>query len=109
MLFVGRLLASDHLQDLARTLDFHLLAHAFAAVSRQSVRNLVRHDDRDPRFVLADRQDALIERDLATGQAERVLRFVVDDRELPLVVSAAAGGSQSLANTFHDLFVLGVG
>ena len=38
---------------------------SFAAVTRQRVCDLVRHDDGDSRFAFTDRQDALVKRDFA--------------------------------------------
>src|SRR5574337_1011116 len=71
-------------QDLDRAALGHLLARLLARVFEQRVRDLVAHDLRD--FVVVELeldQDAVEERDLAAGHAERVDLVRPDQVDLP--------------------------
>ena len=62
-----------------------LLCHAFATVTQQGMGNLVTHHDGETIVILGHRNNARIDRDLATGQTERVDLIGLDQAYLPLV------------------------
>src|SRR6266850_1732214 len=78
-----------------------LLAHPFAAVTRDRVRDLVTDDRREPRVVTRDRQDAAVDHDLAAREAKRIDLLVLEDLELPLVVGASGRGGDSSSDARH--------
>src|SRR6266850_6775829 len=84
------------------SLHRELLAHPFAAVTRDRVRDLVTDDRREPRVVTRDRQDAAVDHDLAAREAKRIDLLVLEDLELPLVVGASGRGGDSSSDARQD-------
>src|SRR5688572_5569968 len=81
------LIAHDEAHQRLRTVDCSRLTHSLSAVSCEHVCYFVAHHHRQTSFVLTDRQDALVDNDLAAGQAKGVLRIRCNDFGFPLVIS----------------------
>lgn len=90
-------------------LDHHGAAHALCTMPGDGVPHLVRHDGGKFRIGLGELEDALVDEDLATGQAEGVGHILADEMELPPEITTMRGTGYAPADGLDTLRLLRAG
>jgi len=72
-------------------------------MASERVGDFVSHHNREAGFVLANRNDAFVDCDFATGKTKSILLLAGDQVKLPVVIVAAGHVCDSLSHSADDL------